>query len=76
MDMDTKRSSSPAITKTLQNKSFGDVEGPEFHPCLKQYSELCTLTAIICSKHRQKTKRTFRAQRYSAAQIIRFVLFH
>lgn len=76
MDMDTKRSSSPAITNILQKKPFENVKEPKFHWCFKQYSDLCSLISIICSKHRQKTKRTFTAQGYSASQIIRLVLFH
>lgn len=79
MDMDIKLSLSPAITAILQNTPFENVKEPQFHQCFKQYSKLCSssLIAVICSKRRKKTKKkSFTAQRYSAPQIIRLVLFH
>lgn len=59
MDMDIKLSSSPAITDILQSTPFENVKEPTFHPCFKQYSDLCSssLIAVICSKCRKKTKK-------------------
>lgn len=56
MDMDTKLSSSPAITITLQNTPFENVKEPKFHPCFKQYLCNSSLIAVIFSKRGKKTK--------------------
>lgn len=47
MNMDTKLSLSPAMTNILQNKPPEHVREPKFHPCFKQYSDLCNSSLIV-----------------------------